>query len=330
MKEQTKARIELFSANTMGLKGKFIWQNTLLKRLAALLYALEDKPVDPAAIRASYELIKKNTGLLSAFRGNSAMTISALLSLKEDREKMLTDTLNVYHMLKAHQFRASEYLVVAACQIAANTSEDKYIQIVERAKAFYEGIKEAHFFLTGHDDYIFAAMLGLSDVEVSTGLMRMDQLFNTFKPYFHSGRGVQALTQVIVLCGENTDAETRVLNLRDGFRRNGLRLDREYTLSTLGVLALLPADIDAIIHDVSEAYDFLRTQKGFGKLSVSKQELLLFSAALVAMEYVSDAKNGIMASALMTSLTDIIIAQETVIAVAAATTAVAASSGSHS
>ena len=71
MREQLKRQTELFSSNMQKIKKDFIWQNVLLKRLAAMLYAAEDKVIDSNAIHESHELIKKNTGLFSAFRGNS-------------------------------------------------------------------------------------------------------------------------------------------------------------------------------------------------------------------------------------------------------------------
>lgn len=80
MKEPYTARLVLFAQNAQIIKKEFPWQNALVSRLAALLYTTEDKVADEGAIRASYELIKENTGLFSSFRGSSAISISALLS----------------------------------------------------------------------------------------------------------------------------------------------------------------------------------------------------------------------------------------------------------
>jgi hypothetical protein len=230
--------------------------------------------------------------------------------------------------LKKEHFMASDFLAVAAYQIAAHADFSDYTRIAERARAFYEGMKKQHFILTGQDDTIFAAMLGLSDVDVPTGLSRMEQLYIDLKPEFLSGTGVQALTQVLVLSGKSAEAETRVLALRDSFRANGVRLDKIYTLSSLGVLSLLPEDIGTIAGDVSDAYAYLRTQKGFGSWTVTKQELLLLSAGLVAFDYADQAKKGIIGTAISTSIANIIIAQQTAIAAAAASSAAAGAASS--
>lgn len=329
MKEQYAARLELFAQNAQRVKKEFPWQNALVNRLAALLYSTENKMADGEAIRASYELIKENTGLFSSFRGTSVICIATLLSLTSDKERQLMNTLAVYDMLKDAKFRASDYLVVAAYQIAAHSTPDQYLHTVERAKQFYDSMKAKHRFLTGQDDYIFAAMLGLSDIEVESGVERMEQLYTALKPEFLSGNSVQALTQVLVLGETASEEAERVLALRDAFRAQDIRMDKEYTLSSLGVLSLLPGSREDIVNDVSETYQFLRTQKGFGNWSITKQELLLLSAALAAFKYVEDVRNGIITTMLSTSITNIVIAQQTAIAVAAATSAAAASSSSN-
>jgi hypothetical protein len=328
MKEPYEARLELFADNTLKIKKEFGWHNGLIHRLAALLYTVEDKTADGNSILESYELIKKNTGLFSAFRGNLAISIATLLSLCPEKEIQLADTLSVYNLLKTANFRGSDYLVVAAYQIAANTTSDQYHPTVERAQAFYSSMKSKHRFHTGQDDYIFAAMLGLSDIEIEHGVTRMEELYVALKPQFLSGNSVQALTQVLVLGDEDADMAAHVLALRDAFRNKGIRLDKEYTLPSLGVLTLLPCDSDTLIVEVEETYGWLRTKKGFGNWTISKQELLLFSAALVAFNYVEDVKSGILTTTLSTSMTNIIIAQQTAIAIAASSTTATSSSSS--
>ncbi|QQZ63304.1 DUF4003 family protein [Paenibacillus sonchi] len=329
MKESSyTARLELFAQNAQRVKKDFAWKNAQVNRLAALLYTAENKIADSDAIRASFELIKEHTGSFSSFRSTSAIGLAALLSLSASQEKQLVDTLAVYELLKDAKFRGSDHLVIAAYQIAVNTASDQYLQTVERAKAFYDGMKARHPFLTGRDDYIFAALLGLSGIPVESGLQRMEELYAALKPEFLSGNSVQALTQVLVLGDNASETVSQVLALRDAFRARGLRLDKEYTLSSLGVLSLLPCVHEDIVNGVSETYEYLRTQKGFGNWSITKQELLLLSAALVAFNYVDEAKSGVVTTMLSTNITNIVIAQQAAIAAAAAASAAAASSSS--
>ncbi|WP_342424482.1 DUF4003 family protein [Paenibacillus sp. FSL E2-0178] len=329
MKEQYLARLELFAENAQRIKKEFPWQNAQVNRLAALLYTVENKTADPEAIRAHHVLIKENTRMFSSFRGTSAISIATLLSLSAKPEQQLAETLAVYELMKDVKFRASDYLVIAAYQIAAHTTSEQYVQVIERTKAFFDGMRAKHPFLTGQDDYIFAAMLGISNIGIEHGVERLEQLYVALKPEFFSGNSVQALTQVMLLGEEDGGSAERVLSLREAFRAQDIRMDKEYTLPSLGILSLLPYEQKELVSDVSETYEVLRTRKGFGNWSINKQELLLLSAALVSYTYIDDVKSGIITSALSTSLTNIIIAQQTAIAVAAATSAAAASSSSN-
>lgn len=321
MKTQIQSKVSLFASNAEVVRKDFIWQNTLLKRFSALLYAAEDKTVDIEAIRESFDIIKENTSVFSSFRGTSKMSIATMLSLRGDRSAALTNTLDVYEKMKQARFRYSDYLAIASFQIATGAQPADYQQVVDRAKAFYDEMKKQHFFLTGSNDYIFAALLGLSGADVSTGAARIEELYRALKPSFFSGSGVQALSTVLALGGKSADAEARVLQMRDSFRKSRIRLDREYTLPALGFLALLPASADEIANEVLEAYEFLRPQKGFGAWSIAKQDLLLLTAGLVAFGYLENANKDIINSSIAASITGIIIAQQ-----AAASSAAAASS----
>lgn len=327
---QLRDRLSLFVSNTHAMKSDFIWQNRLIQRLAALLYAAQDKPADCASIRVCYELIKQNTGLFSAFRGNSAIAIAAMLSLSDHREQLLGDTLAVYADMRGMKFWSSDYLAIAAFQVAANTTPDSRRVAMDRAYLFFDGMRQRHKFITGQDDYAFAAMLGVSDVDVTTGLERIEELYRRLKPEFSSSNSVQTLTQVLVLGGETEQTLNQLFALREAFKAQRLRLDREYTLPALGVLALLPDEVDSIASDVAESYDILREKKGFGMWSISKQELLMLASGLVAFTYADALKNGIMNTALSTTITSIIIAEQVMMAAIAASSASAASSSSFS
>ncbi|WFR62944.1 DUF4003 family protein [Paenibacillus amylolyticus] len=328
MQQPHAERVKLFVSNTQIIKKSFKWQHGMIHRLAALLYAAENKVADAEAIRQSQELIKQNTKLFSAFRGNSAVSVATMLSLTTDENTKLADTLHVYDLMKEIKFRTSDYLVIAAYQIATQVSPDQFQPTVERAKSFYDGMKAQHRFLTGQDDYIFAAMLALSDLDVHTGVARMEQLYGELKPEFSSRNSVQALTHILVLGEDTPDAGTRVIALNEAFRQRDLRMDKTYTLPSLGLLSLLPSDRDTLVAEVAETNDWLRTQKGFGAWSIDKQELLLFSSALIAIQYVENLRNGMLTTAISTSITNIIIAQQAAMTAAAAASAAAASSSS--
>lgn len=324
-------RLDLFVDNVQAAKKGLVWKNTILRRLAALLFAAGRRPIDLEAIKACERRIKDSTGFFSTFRGNALLTVATLLALADDPDRLLADTLRLYDLLKASKFSASDYLVIAACLAAAHAESSQFGQIARRARAFYDGMKRDHWFLTGQDDVIFATMLSVSGLQVDAGLTDLEKLYVDLKPEFRYGNSVQALAQVLVLGGDPQVQAARVRSLSDACRANGLRLDKETTLPTLGVLALLPIDRDTIVQNIQSTFDQLRARPGFGSWSIGKQELLLFAAALVAFDAVDAMDKDIVTATLSTSIANIVIAQQTAVAVMAATSAsVAASSAATS
>lgn len=321
-------RLLLFASNTQAIKKDFTWHDTLTKRLSALFYAQENKPVDGEAIRQCHALIKENTGIFSTFRGNMALCVATLLSLSPNPQTLLSETLKVYDLLKNAKLWASDYLVVAAYQIAAQTEPGNYQNVVNRTRAFYDGMKARHYFHTGQDDYIFSAMLGLSDLDITAGTERMEQIYHRLKDEFWDKNSVQALSQVLVLGDSDDSTVNRVLSLRDLLKSQKIKMDKTYTLPTLGILTLLPVALEVVVRDIGEAQQLLRAQKGFGSLSITTQELLIFVAAVVAGEYAENVKTGVLTATISTSITNIIIAQQVaaIAAVSASSAAAAAAS----
>jgi hypothetical protein len=328
MEKTLQHKLELFVANTQTIRKEFVWQHSLTKRLAALLYAQEGKPLDCEALRRCHGLIKEGVGPFSAFRGDMALCVATLLSLSPNPQGLFDRTLQVYALLKEEKLWASEHLTIAAFQIAAQSDPAEHAAIAARTRAFYDGMKANHFFLTGQDDYVFAAMLGLSGMDVAAGTARIEAFHRRLKGEFLNNNSVQALSQVLVLGNADDALADRVLALRDAMRAQGIKLDKTYTLPALGCLALLPIEVADIVQDIAEAQAYLREQKGFGGLSLSTQELLLLASSMVAGEHAQTLKGGVLTSALTTSITNIRLAQQAAMIAVVASSAAATSAQS--
>ena len=315
MNNSIQDKLALFTNNYQIIKNNFGLNNTLTKQMAAFLYAQADKTIDYEAISQCLMLIKQNTGLFSFFRGHMTLCIATLLSLSSNPQDLLSKTLKVYDLLKSKKFRASLYLVITAYQIVSQSKPSEYETVVTRTRAFYDGIKANHFFYTGQDDNPFVAMLGQSDLDVVSGVARVDKIYSQLKNNFRAKNSVQSLAQVLALSSEN-NMEHRVLALSDALRTQKTKLDKTYTLPLLGILALLPTEIDVIVRAIDETQSILRTKKGFGMFSINKQGLLLFVAALVADEYAPESKDDVLTTTLSTSIMNIIIAQHNAIIIA--------------
>jgi hypothetical protein len=327
MKHGTRWRLDLFAENTRKAKKGLGLNNIMAKRLVALIYALEGKPIDHTAVMNSYDIVKSSTGVLSAFRGNMSICIAAMLSLKGNPKMLFDRTAAVYDMMKDAGFGRSDFLAVAAYMVAANTEPENYQATVARMRSFYEGMKAQHRLYIGADDNIFAAILALSDVDQKYGIDNVERLYELLGSDFLAKNSVLMLAQIMVAGGMSGPAAAdRVLALRNAFKAQKMPLDKAYTLPSLGILALLPVDVDAVVRDIGEAQALLKAEEGFGILSVSKQEMLMYAAAITASGYAEDVESGIIKAAASTSMINIIIAMQTAMCAAVAGGAAAAAS----
>lgn len=326
MDETSRHILKLFVDNTAALKQHFPWQQPMLRRFAALLYASAGGEADIPAIDACMDIIKQETGVFSMFRGYVKLSMAAMLSLCEEPERVFADTLQVYAQLKDVRFHASEYLALAAYQIARQVPIERHAEVVARTRAFFEAMKEEHRFITGYDDYIFSAMLGISELDVAEGVSRMDRVFQELKPIFVSRNGLQGMSQALALFPGN-DAAPKAVALHDELKARGLNFGRGEMLPTLGVLALLNGETAFVAQEVADTYEELRVQKGFGALSVQKTERMLLSASMVACGRLQAGEHDALAAALSTSITNILVAQQA--AMAAVLASAAASSAAN-
>jgi len=329
MQVQLQQTLTLLTENTQALKKEFRGHDALDKRMAALVYALADRPMDVGAMREQRARLKEKTGAFSSFR---MAYVTALLALNGDCD-ILADALDVYALLKKSKLQASEFSVMAACHIAAHglraghhgatthKSHGEYPKIVAQTRAFYDAMKVEHRFLTGAHDYIFAAMMGISGIPVPETVARMEVLFGQLKPEIRSRGGVRTLAQVLVLAGAADQALPRVIPLRNALRARRIKMESPYNLPMLGVLAGLPVEPEALAAELQEAQAFLRAQKDFGKLYIDTQPLLLFCAAVVASTHANDLPGEALTAAVVTGILNTMAAQQAALmaAVAAST-----------
>lgn len=141
---------------------------------------------------------------------------------------------------------------------------DLFVSNYQLAKAFYDAMMSAHWLLTGQDDHINVAMFGLSAVDLQTGLDQMEALFQALKVEFFYKNSIQALSIILMIGDQHQDSVQRISTLKQAFRDRQLKMDQQYTLTTMGVLALLPYNSQDLVDAVQATYDKLYAQSGFG------------------------------------------------------------------
>lgn len=332
MRETLRNKCNLYENNYMKLKKDFKWGYTINNRLGALLYTMEDRAVDVAGIKSCREMIKEQTSIFSYFQSFTNFMVSSMLSLKSDPEIKIKDSINIYESLKREGFHSSPYLVLAAASISIYSEPSHHQNCVTRAKAFYDAMKAEHRFLTTADDYTFAALLALSEKEVNPTIREIESCYYWLKNDFRSSNAVQSLAQVLSFSEESMqDKCKRVVDLYQALKVRGCKFGLYIELPFLGVVSMLPKEIDTIADEITETDSYLKNIKGFGTWSISAKERLMFAAALVCDSFLSDATKETYETALSNSTTALLLAQQaTTIVITSAIAASTAASASAS
>lgn len=330
MKVELQRKVDLFVTNYHTVHKEFAWEYNISQRFAALFYAMEDKEIDVVAIKEAKRIIKENTGVFSQFKGVSYFLTAVLLSLENNLEEILQKSIHIYDQLKTKRFFSSNYLVLSSIVLAKSVEEYDYKRVIDRAEQFYCKMKEQHRFITSQEDYCFAVMLGMSDLEVDLTISEMEKAYGILKENLYPANAVQALTHIITFGEEEVREKChRVFEIYQRLKERDCKLSGN-EISALGVISLITDEVELITEDIVETSMYLKEIKGFGVWSINKSIRTMFAANLVASDYVDKIHDNVLTVSLQNNITSIIMAQQAAIIGASAAAASAAASSSSS
>jgi hypothetical protein len=151
-----------------------------------------------------------------------------------------------------------------------------------------------------------------------------EECYGLLKEHFHSSNAVQSLSHVLALCeGRAEDKCAATVQLFQGLKDRGCYYGTNYELATLGVLAAVPGDRQALIQDVVDVDAYLAQKKGYGFFGIGKKQRLMHAAMIVTGQQVKQCRTMVTAASYSTLA--LIAAQQAAmcaaIAASAATTA---------
>ena len=321
---------ETYIENRDKIKSAFLWDSAYLYPIWAAIFTNQRQSADINRMKACQEMLKAETGIFSNFRGTAKLAMISMLAVDSDPGSKLQKSLQVYDFLKDHFF-ASSYLPVASMIIADIAEAEQFEEIAARTRHIYNLMKQEHPFLTSSEDSVFAALLALSTLTDEQVVRETEMCYELLKAEFLSGNAVQSLSHVLALgTGSAEQKCRRTMELYRGLKEKGYRYGVSYELATLGVLALLPADLHSVMTDIMEVDDFLSAQKGYGILGLGRKQRLMHAGMLVSSDYIGQTDTLAMHSAAIGGTISLIVAQEAAMCAAIAASAAAASASSSS
>lgn len=310
-----------FIENRDALKETFFWGSSYIYPVAAAVFVDKRKTAEVEHLEMCHEILKDKTGFFSNFRNYIKLPMVSMMAVSSDPEEKLKKALTVYELLKQHFF-SSNYLPLASMTISDFVEPVHYEAVARRTRRIYDLMKQEHPFLTSGEDSVFAALLALSNASDEVIVQNTEECYDILKPQFFSSNAVQSLSHVLALCEGDAEMKcSRAMDLFYRLRDRGYKYGTGYELATLGVLAMLPADLDTIADDTVQVAEYLAGQRGYGILGMTKRQRLMHAGLIVTSDYLD--QNTSMQAAAVSSAISLIIAQQTAMcaAIAAANTA---------
>ncbi|GFZ30672.1 hypothetical protein CSC2_11980 [Clostridium zeae] len=323
-------RTNLMIDNFHKLKHGFRWEANLVKHFIAMSQAIDNRKSEMETLLRIRDYIKTHTSWVSYFRGTNELIFVNLLSGEENYADSFSNVQDVYEHMKRSGFRSSPYLPMAAYAIASSSEKTQWNKSIERMARFYDGMKKNHFWITSSDDYVYAAILATTDFNIEETLNKVENYYDVLsKDGFYKGNSLQTLSHILALSeGDVEENCRRTVALYKKLKGEKCKL-RYDALATLGLLALLSIDVDTLVSEIKEVYDYIHSVDGYGFWSLDTSNRTMIAASIVASHYIDNIKNGVLQLSVGNSIHAILIAQQQA-ATAAACAAVASASAASS
>ncbi len=283
MQSVTVRRTEQFIENRKRIERAFKLSTPQVHCLCALLLGLDDRDADLDTIRRGKKILKKNTGLFSAFRGLGMAPAAIKIGEYADGEQRLNFAKDNLRKLRAYGFAPTDYLCPAAFLMAKQ--HDRSDTVAKNAREHYLEMRHAHRILTGGEDVMFAVLFAMYDANKEELFARADAAMDLLSGRFGRTNAAQMASFAIAFSDQPADTlALKTERLYDAVREAGEKNREMLDLPILAFLAGLDADETAAGQLIAELSARLKEIKGFSAMRIGRSQRLVYATALAAID----------------------------------------------
>lgn len=286
MREELLRQCETYIENKDILRKSFRFESSYILPVCASVIASKGIVTSDEKLMMCKKAVEQQTGICSNFRGNVKLPMISMLATSDYPDNKMEQANKMYEKLK-DEFFGSPYLALVSMILTDMISDAEADKIVSRGKAIYKRMKAEHPFLTSSEDSVFAVLMAFSDKSDDELVADMEACYKIVKNSVGgTSNAIQSLSHVLALTDGTSESKCdRVEKLYQLLKEKGKKFGRDYEISTLAAVAILPVDLEQLAQDIIDADEFLKNQKGYGFLAITKTVRLLHAAMLVANSY---------------------------------------------
>ncbi len=286
MKPELEKLCADFTANREEIRKAFGRKAGAMQPVCANIFCASGQAADAGRLKECFRVVKKRTKPFSRFRnGKVRSVLSGMLSLGENPEDRMTLADEYYRLLRRY-FKGTEYLVLAAFLLTDLADQRLTEEKAARGKEIFRRMNRQHRMLTNKMDSVFAMLLAFSEKTDNQLLTDIEACYRALKARFSSSGDAQTAAQILsVTDGAPEEKAQRVIALYDALLEADVKYGRARGLSPLAALSLADTPVPVLVEEIKEVYEFLGTQKGYGKKEEELNEQALHAAMIVSDQY---------------------------------------------
>ncbi|MBS6042569.1 MAG: DUF4003 family protein [Clostridium baratii] len=253
---------------------------------AALSLTLENRLADIEKINLAIEIIKRNTSVISYFRGDNLLITAINIAYEENIEKSFKELLYIYNSLKEF-FINSKYLFFASLIIFKTRNKVDVNSVIKKTRICYEYMNR-NVILTNKSYIWIATIIATTSQNIKESVRECRECYRTLKTLgFNLSSDVRGVAYTLSLINYETDAKCyKVAKLYNSLDKNGVLVSGRF-LPILGMIAFITNNYDNFSKDSAVVCRELRKNKGFSGISLGTRYINAISVALVASEYIN-------------------------------------------
>ncbi|MHC1682207.1 MAG: DUF4003 family protein [Clostridiaceae bacterium] len=328
MELELQSKVDSMINNFRILKEAFPWNNYFTNHFGAMYHVIKEENVEVEDLERIKEYLKDEIGRFSYFRGMNEGFFINLLYFQDDYRGFFKNTLTVYDKLRKVGFSRNNYLPLAAYTINAEVPFDMHDITIDRTKKFFQRMKKNHFWLTNTEDYIFAAMLAITDKDIDTTMESVEACYKGLNERgFSKGNTLQAISNTLAISDKPDEEKVaRVIGFNNEFKKQKIKLGH-FAGYLLGIISLINVEIEKVVQDIKEIDQYLYKTKGYGFWSLDKDMRMVLSISLATNKYMKEVEIGVIQATIGNSINAMIIAQQSAMIAACSASAASAASG---
>lgn len=298
MNQRSKERCDLFIGNRDLAQQGFTWDYSENQAMTAILCTAWNKDVDITLIRGCRRVIRNDMENFSYIQERVLLPAATMLALSIDSRQTFGGLKKLYLMLLEHGFKPSIYLMLGTLSVAKYMPENTFEAIVESAVAIKTKLSKDSWFKGLHLEDEVEEVIAVWTVSIGDA----DTYLSTAKKAWEYLKDQLTVSNMIHVINNNLFSRQKpeklqsicedIKEMYQIFSDMGFKLNQGLEDAPLTTLAILTQSPQKAVEDVLEVYKYLQQRLSFHGGHITREQYLLYAAALTEMEYIECMENG--------------------------------------